>query len=1507
MDSADGVRRDHRLRLPADATVGGLAAALEQREEPDAERGSEWATAAAPVARSLYLNGTLLDPAARVVGTGVREGVLLGLGAPAPAADLVRQGDDDGLGLAEVHVVSGPGAGRTWRLGPGSHEIGSDPLCAIRLNPGEGVPARGLWVTVAADGSASWHRTEEEPGETVRARVAAPPPDDAMTALRRARPARVDTERTAAPGRAVPWAAGEDLTVGAVLLRLCALVEPDAAVTPSADGYGVDYNRPPRIAPHLDAERVRLPAQPTPPGKRSFPLLMMLAPLVLGLFMVSYSKSYYYLAIVVLSPMMMVSNWATGRRAARKDYEEAERQYVRRKATVEADLREGIARERRVRDVTGPDPAAVALIATGPGGRLWERRRHDPDHLVLRLGTADQPSVRELEDPSRDMHHTSIRWNIPDTPVGVDIPAHGVVGLAGPAAQVLPVARWLVVQAAVLHSPRDLRIVVLTEPERAADWAWLRWLPHLRPAGAGPVVLVGNDADSTGARVGELVSQIQARKRAAASERGATVFSEPDVLVIADGARRLRDVPGMVQVLTEGPRVRVFSVCLDEQARLLPEESTGVVLADGGRLTVRRPGAPDVEAVRADQVTPQWCEQVARALAPVRDVSPEHDAGLPQQVRLLDLLNQEPPNADAIREGWRARPASTSFVIGSGFDGEFLLDLVKDGPHGLVAGTTGSGKSELLQTFVVSLAAANRPDELTFVLVDYKGGSAFKECAHLPHTLGMVTDLDAHLVERALESLSAELRRREHVLAAADAKDHPEYQAKRAVDPGLRPLPRLLLVIDEFATLVREVPDFVPGLIGIAQRGRSLGIHLILATQRPAGVVTGDIRANTNLRIALRVTDEMESQDIIDTREAATISSATPGRALIRRGPRSADPFQTAWVGAERPRPKEEGAHADEADIRRGTVRAAELSWEGLGRSAGLPAETVVAPFAPRSPAPTDLQALVDEIRTAADTLEDFTPESSPWLPALSDALLLEDLDALGASREGRLLVPYAMEDLPALQQRRVAVADLSSFGHLYVIGAPRSGRTQVLRTLAGSAARETSCADVHLYGIDAGGGGLAAIAALPHCGGVVSRHDTERLGRLLRRLNKELTDRQELAQQHDATDITELRRLLPEDERPAHILLLVDGWDALQTILDEHDHGVLAQETVRLVREGAAAGIHLVATSERVLLGGRMAAHNDHKLLLRQGDRNDYQAAGLMPGKIPSSVPPGRGWHVLSGTETQVALLARGGGTEQAEALRTIGDTARKRDVRVPRRRLPFQIPSLPRSVEFPEAYDKVAAGFRRPLWGLLGLGGDEVEPVGVDLAGSSSVFGVLGPAGSGRSNALASLAVSLLAGGTSLVLLTPRESPLRALARHRTARVFTGDPSAEDVQAALDALPGPRVVVVDDADLLMTPAADKVLKEIVVSGRDRGLGLVYAASADSLQSGLSGWTINARRARRGLLLSPKTTAEGDLIGMRLTPSVLRGGTHVGRGWTAGPGSTLMAVQIPLTTLRAD
>src|SRR5215475_974860 len=347
------------------------------------------------------------------------------------------------------------------------------------------------------------------------------------------------------------------------------------------------------------------------------------------------------------------------------------------------------------------------------------------------------------------------------------------------------------------------------------------------------------------------------------------------------------------------------------------------------------------------------------------------------------------------RQSW---PGGTPAGVGASYDGPFGIDMRKDGPHGLVAGTTGSGKSELLQTIVASLAVANRPDEMTFVLVDYKGGSAFKDCVQLPHTVGMVTDLDAHLVERALVSLSAELTRREHILADAGAKDIEDYQflldrERRAGGrQRLEPMPRLLIVIDEFASMARDLPDFVTGLVNIAQRGRSLGIHLILATQRPSGVVSADIRANTNLRIALRVTDTVESADVIEAPDAAHITKATPGRAYVRLGHASLIPFQSARVGGRRP-----GTAAAVTD----RPWLAPVGWADLGR----PEPARPAARLREQEEITDLKVLVEQVQRAVRGLH-IPPQHSPWLPALPASVQLTDVRS---ENNGS----FGIEDLP--------------------------------------------------------------------------------------------------------------------------------------------------------------------------------------------------------------------------------------------------------------------------------------------------------------------------------------------------------------------------------------------------------------------------------------------------------------------------------------------------------------
>ncbi|HZX37127.1 MAG TPA: FtsK/SpoIIIE domain-containing protein, partial [Streptomyces sp.] len=1140
-----------------------------------------------------------------------------------------------------------------------------------------------------------------------------------------------------------------------------------------------------------------------------------------------------------------------------------------------------------------PDPAAVLLTAVGPRRGLWERRTTDSDFLELRVGTADQPSEVLLEDPVTDEHKRRITQDAYDVPVTVGLRRHKVLGIAGTGAPARAVARWIVGQAAILHSPKDLQLYVLTGPAGEPDWAWIRWLPHVRPwPGQDTVITVGTDTESAARRVAELTAVITART--AAAGRAGRSPKDPDVLVVLDGARRLRSLPGVVQILRDGPAVGVHAVCLDAEERLLPEECLAVVVEEPrGTLRVGRSGVATVTGVRPDSVTADWCRSVARALGPLRDPGggAEEASALPNAARLLDVLALDPPTADGVLGRWKSGGRTTSAVVGVSLDGPFALDLRRDGPHALVAGTTGSGKSELLQTIVASLAVGNRPDAMTFVLVDYKGGSAFKDCVALPHTVGMVTDLDAHLVERALTSLSAELKRREHILAEAGAKDIEDYVdlLRREPGSGRDPMPRLLIVIDEFASMVRDLPDFVKGLVNIAQRGRSLGIHLILATQRPGGVVSPEIRANTNLRIALRVTDQSESQDVMAAPDAAGISKSTPGRAFVRLGQTSLVPFQAGRVGGRRP-----GASVASAPA----PWIVPVGWDQLGH-----------PLPPRpratqrqsDDAVTDLADLVEAVR-AADRALGIPPQHSPWLPALPQVLVLDDLPpARPTGRYDLAPVAYGLVDLPADQAQRPLVLDLATFGHLHVIGSPRAGRSQTLRTMAGALAREYSSADLHLYGIDCGNGALLAMDALPHCGAVVQRTQPERLARLLNRLTAEVARRQELLAARGAADLPELRSALPPSERPAHIVVLLDRWEVFDKTLAEYDSGSLLNGVLGLLREGASVGVHVVVAGDRTVFSTRLSSTTEDKLVLRMNEKAEYSMIGVPQRQVPDDIPSGRALRAADKAEVQIALLDQDTtGQAQAAALQAIAAACVARDAEVPRPARPFRVDLLPDRLTAEQATGYLPEPHPGPLWAMVGVGGDELTAMGADLS-LTPTFILGGPPRSGRSTVLLTMALSLLGSGTPLVIAAPRRSPLRELAgRAGVLTVFEeADIPKEDLEKVLADNPGPLVVIIDDADGLQKSQAEPVLSDIARTGTESGRGLILAGQTDRLAAGFSGWFVDVRRNRQGALLSPQAVGDGELIGAKVPRSRLGDGKPGRVLFHTGDGK-LQTLQVP-------
>ncbi|HEY7279309.1 MAG TPA: FtsK/SpoIIIE domain-containing protein [Trebonia sp.] len=1475
-----------------DVTVGDVAAALAPALDPRGTRPDErlapvisigrnggggiagdpaWRPAAA---QPLWLNGGQADPRAAAART-LRDGAVVSLDKRAASA--TNRGEP--TGVVEVRFIGGPAAGVVHRLGYGTVTMGASPDCHIRL-AGVGVPAYVARLTVG-------------PGGT-RVPVIAEPLRNGPDAA----PLLVDGE--AATGqRNISF--GMILKIGANVLEVREPQPPDAHLSAADDG-GLAYNRPPRIVPPAKPPRIEVPAEPKRGERVRLQLLAALIPVVLGVVMVKVTHQWTYGLFVLMSPVMIIGQWMSDRRYGRSSHKKAMKEYRQRWAELDGVIAAARLEEEAQRRHDAPDPAEILLTATGPRRRLWERRAADDDMLQLRIGLADQPSRIEVV-LDKKAGYDAAPPNVPadrDVPVTLSLKDLGVIGLAGDAASSRALARWLVVQAAALHSPRDLSIVILSDDPRAAEhWNWVRWLPHCTPQqGADCVAMVGCDASTVMRRVNELAAQAAERMRELSASSSSNAVPPHRTLVVLDGARTLRRVAGLPQVLATARMTGISAICLEENERSLPEECAAVVSWDSyspAYVAVR--GGTDVPGlILADQVGVGWADRAARALAPIRDISREDgQAAIPSSARLLDLLGMPAPSADSVLSLWQRFGRTTAVPIGVGADGAFVVDVRADGPHALIAGTTGAGKSELLQTLIASLAAANRPEAMNFVLIDYKGGSAFKDCARLPHTVGMVSDLDGHLTERALASLAAELKRREEILLHAGAKDIEDYweTVTRSRGGSFEPLPRLMLVIDEFASLVAELPDFVTGLVGIAQRGRSLGVHLVLATQRPAGVVSADIRANTNLRIALRVTDAAESMDVIDVADAAKIAKSTPGRCYVRSGASAPTAVQSARIGGRRPGAVRAAAAA----------RAMPVPWQTLG----YPVPSLSAADSSTGDMDTDLSVLVDAIAGAASRLG-IPAQRSPWLEPLASSVTLDSVPAAATSgAPGEVpAVTFGLTDVPARQERVPLALDLAQGGHLVVAGAARSGRSTVLRTIAGSVAATTSPADVHIYGLDCGSGSLLPLSQLPHCGSVVSRDQIDRIERFIATMRGEITRRQQVLAASGFAGVAEQRAHTSSPaERLPWMLLLLDWWEGYVAAFEQYDFGRLIDSMLQILREGPAVGLRAVVTTDRSALIGQVGTVFQRRMVLNLADREDASYAGLSVRAMPAHQDPGRivflgdDGHLL---EAQVALLAPDpSGPAQVAAIYQLAERAAARFGQPPRSLRPLRTDLLPVRTTVAETL-ALEPGFTppSPLWALVGAGGDELGPVGIDIGADGPGVVVAGPPRSGRSTALLTMATSLLREETPVLVIAPRRSPLRTLAgQSGVLGVLGADLAPDDVTAAVADV-SRYVIVVDDAELLQDNPASFTLEEIIVSGRDADHGLLLAGSTDDLSRIYSGFVRTALKSRCGLFVAIAGPGDGDLFGIRLPRGA--GPGALGRGLLVRPGSTA-PVQVALPT----
>ncbi|WP_167761724.1 FtsK/SpoIIIE domain-containing protein [Blastococcus sp. CT_GayMR19] len=1377
---------DLEVTAAEDATLGTVLPCLGR------ELGSE--------IPGLWAGSTRLDDDVPLTAAELAHGAVLGLGRPVPRVVAGR-----GASALSLHVVGGPDAGRTLALGQGRHVLGRGGEATIRLDDPDvsrrhvEVHVGGGEITVADLSSTNGSRLDDR-----------------------------DLDE-----RPVSWPAGAVLRFGASAVSVAGPGGAGAALTPAAGGR-VRLRPARRMSTPRPEVEVTFPRPPEPPPRRRLAWVAVALPAVAGVLMAWLLHTPTFLFFALLSPVVALGTWLSDRWSGRQSGRKDAAAHALELLDAQNRLADAVRSCVRAADVAHPDLATLAGAARRRSSLLWSRSRGDADALTIRVGTGPGTiGVTRIEPDGARRPESA-----PHVPAVVDLRAAGGLAVIGPRERTVGVLHGVLAQLTALHPPGEVDLLLLTDTDRLRDWEWARWLPHLdtgavhvRHTGAS-----GTEAQQEDEALHAWLTGITARRRAAAGPSGRHATPLGWLVVVVDrplDARLAAALRGAVDAgiltLAVADSVADLPVTVDAALRLSGETGDVGVLS--------RQAVADQSSIVVDRLPRSVAAQFARDLAALSPVT--SDKSLPRRVRLLDLpvAGLRLCEDGAATGSWSRSRDRLVATLGRTAEGPVEIDLCRQGPHALVAGTTGSGKSELLQTLIAGLALNHPPDRCSFLLVDYKGGAAFAEAAALPHTVGLVTDLDGQTTARALRSLGAELTRREAILATHQVSDI-------AALPDEVDLARLVIVVDEFATLADELPSFVPGLVSIAQRGRSLGVHLVLATQRPGGVVSPEIRANCTLRICLRTTDETDSRDVLGTTDAAHLPVDLPGRAYLRVGSGAPVALQVARVASSASRVPDPGPGPE---IRR-------WAW---------PYRAEAPPDPAASGQETDLALLCRAVarRTGTDGVP--TPHR-PWRPPLAERIPAESLDGpadrnpgasdvddaspRGARRSTRLRI--GLVDRPDGQTQEPLELDLADGGTWLAVGGPRSGRTTLLRSVLSESVRRLGPADLHVHVLEAGAGALGTeAAALPHTGTTVGGEDVLRAVRLVDRLAQEVAARRAAA--------------TPGAGWPL-ILLLVDGAESICTVLDDADPGRGSAHLLRLARDGAAVGLTCILTADRAVPGGRLAAVAGRRLVLPLPDRADYAVAGVPARAVPGHRPPGRALLGEEALECQLALPRP--------------PEPRAADQWFP---LPLRIADLPSDPLLDVPHDLrsgvlPAPGTAGSLPLPIGPGGDTGDVLEVDLLRTGGLL-VTGPPGSGRSTALDAFSAHLQAVGVAVLRLgaAPAGTPVEA----DLVWLDPGDGTGMAAWVAeLDGRPG--VVVADDVG---TPAEFPALGRLPALGSRGGIALLAAAAPGHLSGHYQGPIASLRRGRSGLLLCPGP-GDAELLAIRLprTPLPVRPGS----GW---------------------
>ncbi|MBL3698810.1 S-DNA-T family DNA segregation ATPase FtsK/SpoIIIE [Leucobacter luti] len=1215
------------------------------------------------------------------------------------------------------------------------------------------------------------------------------------------------------------------------------------------------FNRPPRPTPGFVVNPVSLPVPQEVPAAPAFNLVTVAVPFLIACVLVLTLGDLRYALFAVLSPVMAVGMQLEQRRRRahqlRAEDERFGEELTAFRAALAAEVRSELARRRAL----APDPAQMLGVPQLPSPQLWERRSESPDFLHVHLGVGDVPWRPPLAQAHPERAEPRVQRILdavvlPAAPVIANLSNAGVIGVVGDRSTALALSRSLVVQAAVQSGPADLTVVVCCDSDRAAAWEWAGWLPQTRAPGSGPVHRwLSKDSETSDALIRALLSSFDGGAPPAVlavidSESLTAGRDSPARALLGLGREQRAPSPHAPSSPTQASGIVVAAT-----ADQLPAACTAVIeVRADATATVHGIGAhsPD-EPVLVAGVSVREAADCARRLARFDDPELRETAGnLPGRIRLADLLGAGSIDQSFVRRRW-AEAGSPSTPIGVSACGTLSIDIVADGPHGLVGGTTGSGKSEFLRTLVTGLAARTAPTALNFILIDFKGGAAFAACERLPHTIGTVTNLDEQLANRALRALQAELERRQRLFTEAgpDVDSLPAYLATGPAEP----LPRLLLVIDEFAMLAKDFPEVLDALVSIAAVGRTLGVHMLLATQRPAGVVTEDILANTNLRVALRVQSREDSHNVIGVPEAAALSRADAGRAYVKRGQGDIVQTQTALVTGTPPVKD----HA-EIDVRVSDAFAATAA-------APVPAET------PEPGRATDLDLLITAI-VEAHAAEGLPAPRAVWPEPLGARVRLSGYahdptslrvgrgtpPQVGGTAGGTLRVGLA--DEPALQRQSSTGWHLGS-GNLLLIGIPGSGTSTALASIALALAQTTAPHELDVMCLGWGTHDLSPLADLPHTTSYAGPEDGERRLRFVRWLGAEAHRRRAAGAPHRKT------------------VVLIDGFSALREDLQDYAGQQLLDGLLRAYADGPNLGLHFAISVTRASAVPAVVDEiTTQRWVFRLPDRQSYAALDIRGSDVPAALP-GRCIELPARRQMHIATPDFGLRSAVAEAQLRWAQAPSKAHV-------VGDFPSVVAAPELAGSCEMSSEPKRIPV----GIREDTLDPAVIELYEGEHLF-ISGPARSGKSSLLAALAAMMSTqssapatrighhgrptphhtGTPKLWGIFDRRSPLLDLDLHLD-RVASGPSEVATLVEALAAEPGAIVLLVDDAERIADP---DLRLESLLSAPPRELTVIAAGRNSELRSGYGHWTRLVRSSRAGVLLQPDIDFDGDLLSVRL------------------------------------